>query len=134
MPLFEISEDELVPFRRLKGGADLFEKEIEDLLWANLEEFTGEVLFPVKQQAKLPSGGIPDIVALDKFGRVVVFEVKRDVDRRQLAQCLEVGLVIEDDIEDVGGFSHGGGDNPGSVLGVAVRGPGVDRGPPDPVK
>ena len=37
MPLFEISEDELVPFRRLKGGADLFEKEIEDLLWANLE-------------------------------------------------------------------------------------------------
>ena len=28
-------------------------------------------------------------MALDKTGRVVVFEVKRDVDRRQLAQCLE---------------------------------------------
>ena len=109
MPLFEISEDELVPFRRLKGGADLFEKEIEDLLWANLEEFTGEVLFPVKQQAKLPSGGIPDIVALDKFGRVVVFEVKRDVDRRQLAQCLEyAGWARTANLDELAGLYHGG--------------------------
>ena len=108
MPLFEISKDELVPFRRLKGGADLFEKEIEDLLWANLEEFTGEALFPVKQQAKLPSGGIPDIVALDKTGRVVVFEVKRDVDRRQLAQCLEyAGWARTTNLDELAGLYHG---------------------------
>jgi hypothetical protein len=45
VPLFEISSGELVPFRRLKGGADLHEKEIETLVWANLEEFTGETCF-----------------------------------------------------------------------------------------
>src|SRR5205823_2462284 len=32
MPLFEIdSAGELVPFRRLRGGADLYERQIEDL-------------------------------------------------------------------------------------------------------
>ena len=95
--------------RARKGGAELFEKEIEDLLWANLEEFTGEVLFPVKQQAKLPSGGTPDIVALDKSGRVVVFEVKRDVDRRQLAQCLEyAGWARTANLGELAGLYHGG--------------------------
>ena len=109
MPLFEILDDELVPFRRLKAGANLFEKEIEDLLWTNLEEFTGEALFPVKRQAKLPSGGIPDIVALDKSGRVVVFEVKRDVDRGQLAQCLEyAGWARTARLDELAGMYHGG--------------------------
>lgn len=89
MPLFEFTEGELAPFRRLQGGAELHEKEIEALLWGNVEEFTGDTLFPVTRQAKLSTGGIPDVVALDRTGRVVVFEVKRDIDRRQLAQCLE---------------------------------------------
>ena len=71
VPLFEIHLAELVPFRRLKGGSDLYEKEIESLLWSNLEEFTGEALFPIARQAKLPLGGIPDIVALEKTGRVL---------------------------------------------------------------
>lgn len=88
MPLFEISEGELVPFR-VMGGSDLYESEIEELVWQNLEEFTGEALFPLKRQAKLPSGGLADIVALDKSGRVVIIEIKRDIDRKQLAQCLE---------------------------------------------
>lgn len=48
MPLFEVAACELVPFRQLKGGADLYEKEIEDLLWANLEEFTRETLHPAE--------------------------------------------------------------------------------------
>lgn len=42
MPLYEITDDELVPFRRLHGGADLYEKEIEDLLWTSMEEMTGQ--------------------------------------------------------------------------------------------
>ena len=46
MPLFEIDEhDELIPFRQLRGGAELYEREIEDLLWDNVEEFSGESLF-----------------------------------------------------------------------------------------
>ena len=80
MPLYEVTSNELIPFRRLRGGADLYEREIEDLLCANIEEFTGETLFPIGRQVKLPFGGVPDVVALDRSGRVVVFEVKRDID------------------------------------------------------
>ena len=109
MPLFEVEEGELVPFRRLVGGADLYEKEIEGLLWSNLEEFTGDTLYPIARQAKLPSGGIPDVVALDKSGRVVVFEVKRDVDRKQLAQCLEyAGWARQTNLDELAGMYHDG--------------------------
>ena len=88
MPLFEIANDELVPFRRVKAGPELFEKEIEDLLWRNLEGFVGYPLFPVARQPIVGDGLRPDLVALDAAGHVYVIEVKRDVDRRQLAQCL----------------------------------------------
>jgi hypothetical protein len=73
----------------LKPGPDLYEKEIEELVWANIDLFVQETLFPLRRQATLPSGGQPDLLALDKVGRVVVFEIKRDMDRRQLAQSLE---------------------------------------------
>ena len=68
-------------------GPDPYEREIEALAWSNLEAFTGEALFPVARQARISGGGIPDILALDESGRVVVIEVKRDMDRSQLAQC-----------------------------------------------
>jgi hypothetical protein len=55
----------------------------------DLEAFTGEVLFPVARQPKIAAGGIPDVLALDEAGHVVIIEVKRDLDRGQLAQCLE---------------------------------------------
>lgn len=90
MPLYEQdATGELVPFRRLHGGSDLYEREIEDLAWGNPEEIIGESLFLVQRQPALSEGGRPDIVALDRDARVVVVEVKRDVDRSQLAQCLE---------------------------------------------
>jgi hypothetical protein len=89
MPLFEFFENILKPIQPLHAGPDLYEKEIEQLLWENLEALTGEPLFPLARQPKIEGGGIPDIVALDESGRVVVIEVKRDVDRSQLAQCLE---------------------------------------------
>ena len=50
------------------------EREIEELLWRNLEEFTGESLFPVARRPTVQSGGIPDIVALNRSGDVVVVE------------------------------------------------------------
>src|SRR6266851_202132 len=90
MPLYEVDNaGELVPFRRLRGGAELYEREIEDLVWANPEEIVGETLFLIQRQPSLQSGGRPDIVALDRDARVVVIEVKREFDRGQLAQCLE---------------------------------------------
>lgn len=59
MPLFEVEEvGALVPFRQLLGGAELYESEIEDLLWSNLEEFTGEALFRVRRQPT-PCGSGP---------------------------------------------------------------------------
>lgn len=89
VPLFDISGAAVRPFRRLSSNADVYEREIETLFWDDLETFTGEPLFALARQPRLPGGGIPDIVSLDAAGRVVVIEVKRDIDRGQLAQCLE---------------------------------------------
>lgn len=72
MPLFEIGDDQLVPFRRIQAGGDLYEKEIEDLLWTNLDWFVGQPLFPVARQAQLGGGLTVDVVALDTEGRVHV--------------------------------------------------------------
>jgi hypothetical protein len=110
VPRFEIQgPDELIAFRSLRGGAELYEKEIEDLLWTNLDELLGESLFPVARQPALPEGGRPDIVGLDGQGRVVVVEVKRDVARGQLAQCLEyAGWARTTNLQDLAAMYHGG--------------------------
>lgn len=79
----------LLPVRDVAPGPELYEKEIEELAWNNLELFAGEALFPLCRRATLPGGGIPDILALDSLGRVWIIEVKRDVDRHQLSQALE---------------------------------------------
>jgi hypothetical protein len=111
MPLFEIVADELVPFRQLTGGADLYEREIEDLVWENFEELTGETVFRVARQANI-RGGRPDMVALDHDARVVVVEIKRDVDRGQLAQCLEyAGWARTTNLDDLAGLYHRGADD-----------------------
>jgi hypothetical protein len=68
MPIFEISNDGLVPFRQLRGGAEIYESEIERLLWENLEQLTGEVLFRIRRQAAIAGGGRPDLLALDRTG------------------------------------------------------------------
>ncbi len=92
MPIFRSDGDQLSALTRVAAGPDLYEREIEALLWENLEAFTGTDLFPVCRQARVRAGDasmIPDVVALDGTGRVVIFEVKRSIDRGQLAQCLE---------------------------------------------
>lgn len=110
MPLFEITDgSNLIPFRALHGGAELYEREIEDLVWGNPDELTGESLFPVARQPSLPEGGRPDIVALDGQARVVVIEIKRDIERRQLAQCLEyAGWARTTNLDELAGLYHRG--------------------------
>ncbi len=109
MPLYEVKETELVGFRLLRGGADLYESEIEDLLWDNLDDFTGESFLRIRRQAPIKGGGRPDIVALDDTARVVVIEVKRDVDRGQLAQCLEyAGWAKTTSLDELAGLYHRG--------------------------
>lgn len=112
LPLFEIKDSsELIGFRTLRGGSELYESEIEDLIWANADEITGESLFPVSRQPNLPEGGRPDIVFLDRQGRVVVVEIKRDMSRRQLAQCLEyAGWARTANLQELAGMYHGGHD------------------------
>jgi hypothetical protein len=41
VPLFEIRAADLLAFRALRGGAQLYESEIEDLVWSNPDELTG---------------------------------------------------------------------------------------------
>lgn len=112
MPLFELLQrgdnEELVPFRRLRGGSDLYESELERLVWDSFEDLTGESLFRVARQARI-TGGRPDILALDHDARVVVIEIKRDVDRGQLAQCLEyAGWARTTNLDELAGMYHRG--------------------------
>lgn len=105
MPLFEVTDEELVPFRRVQAGPELYEREIEDLMWDNLDAFTGEALFRVCRQPRISTGGRPDIVALDASGRVHVIEIKRDIDRSQLAQCLEyAGWARSTNLDELAGI------------------------------
>jgi hypothetical protein len=112
MPLYEIAaSDDLRPFRRLSGGSDLYEREIEDLFWANPDEFLGEPLLLVARQPTLKAGGRPDVVALSKDARVAIVEVKRDVERNQLAQCLEyAGWARTTSLDELAGMYHRGSD------------------------
>lgn len=108
MPIFELEQKSLVPIRRQAVTTGVYESEIEDLLWDNLEELTGDNLFRVARQPVLPLGR-PDVIALDKTGRLVVIEVKRDVDRSQLAQALEyAGWAREVRLDDLAQRYHGG--------------------------
>lgn len=92
-------------------GPAIYEREIEALLWDNLEDLTGETLFRIARQPHVRGGGIPDVVALDHAGRVVVIEVKRDVDRSQLAQCLEyAGWARSTNLDELSGLYHDGPD------------------------
>ncbi|MHB8319864.1 MAG: restriction system modified-DNA reader domain-containing protein [Acidimicrobiales bacterium] len=115
MPIFELRDGGLVPFARLHPGPDLYEREIEELVWGDLEAFAGQSLLPVARQPHIVGGGVPDILALDEDGRVVVIEIKRDIDRGQLAQCLEYAgwarLTNLDELAslyDTGLAKHGG--------------------------
>lgn len=109
MPLFELSDSSVKAFRRLNSSADVYEADIEALFWENLEAFMGEPLFALGRQARLPGGGIPDILALDSQGKVVVIEIKRDVDRSQLAQCLEyAGWARTTNLDELAGLYVGG--------------------------
>jgi hypothetical protein len=60
MPLFELLQgadgESLVPFRQLRGGSDLYEAEVERLVWENFEDLTGESLFRVARQAVITGG------------------------------------------------------------------------------
>ncbi len=108
MPFFQLEDSSLVPFRRQAINAGVYEHEIEELLWDNLEELTGENLFRVARQPVLPLGR-PDVIALDSQGRVVIIEVKRDVDRQQLAQALEyAGWARNVGLDELAQRYHGG--------------------------
>ena len=109
MPIFELDQKSLVPYKRQSIASGVYESEIEQLLWDNLEELTGDNLFRVARQVVLPAGGKPDVLALDTTGRVVVIEVKRDVDRGQLAQTLEyAGWARNTNLDELAGMYHGG--------------------------
>ena len=90
MAIYQVGDKrQLTGFRAVLGGpGKLYEDEIEELVWNNTEELTGEGLFPVARQPTVPGGGIPDIVALDRQARVVVIEVKRDIERNHSPNAL----------------------------------------------
>ena len=111
MPIFEASDGQLTALRQVRPGADLYEHEIEELLWNNLDAFYGADLFPVACEPIIDTGGRPDVIALDEDGRLVVFEVKRSIERTQLAQCLEyAGWARRTNLDELCRLYHAGPD------------------------
>jgi Restriction Enzyme Adenine Methylase Associated len=111
VPLFEIdsTEGKLVPFSLVRGGADYYEHELEELAWQNPDEFFGESLLRIARRPKVTGGGIPDIVALNRDSHVTVIEVKRELDRAQLAQGLEyAGWARATTLDELSGIYHRG--------------------------
>ena len=109
MPLFELIEgNELVPFRRLHASADVYAREIGDLVWTSFEEIVGESLFRVARRPRV-SVGQPDVVALDEQARVVVIDARRDIDRGELAQALEyAGWACTTNLDELAELYHRG--------------------------
>jgi hypothetical protein len=112
VPIFSSVDGQLRALRRVRPGADLYEREIEALIWSNIEAFYGTDLFPIARQGAISSGGRPDLIALDESGRIVVFEVKRAIDRSQLAQCLEyAGWARGTNLDELSALYHRGSDS-----------------------
>lgn len=105
MALYEIrenDENDLVPFRSLHAEGESYEVDIEELLWKNPEAFFDFPIFPVARQPVVSGRLQPDVVALDEDGHVYVIEVKRNIARKQLAQCLEyAGWALETSFDEL---------------------------------
>ena len=111
MPIFVAVDGDLRPVRQVRPGPELYELEIQELIWNNVEAFYGSDLFPVAMDQKISTGGRPDIVALDESGRIVIFEVKRSIERSQLAQCLEyAGWARNTSLDELSALYSGGAD------------------------
>lgn len=105
--MYRVEGEQLFPMQQ--RNRDGFEAEMEVLLWSNPDEVLGEPLFAVKRQPVLPNGLRPDIIALDRAGRVVIVEVKRDIDRGQLAQALEyAGWARSASLDELAGYYYKG--------------------------
>ncbi len=66
MPIFKATATGLTSLRQVLPGPDLYELEIEKLLWDNLEAFYAEDLFPISRQPQIPTGGRPDVVSITR--------------------------------------------------------------------
>jgi hypothetical protein len=69
--------------------AGITEADIETIVWENISKLLGPDVFPVARQAKLDDSRRMDILCLHRSGQVVIIELKRDGDRKQLSQILE---------------------------------------------
>jgi len=59
------------------GGGAMTEREMEDLVWEHPEKFLNE---PLKQFQRQPASGVgrADLIFLDRIGRLLIIELKRD--------------------------------------------------------
>ena len=111
MPLFTVTDGALRSIPQVRPGPELYEFEIQELIWGNVEAFYGADLLPICKDQRISTGGRPDVVCLDESGRVVIFEVKRSIERAQLAQCLEyAGWARRANLDELSALHHAGPD------------------------
>jgi hypothetical protein len=75
VPTYGDRSGELVPFTRLHTGPDLYEREIERMVWKVLDTYSIEPPFLEARQTNISGDGVPEILTLDDF-----FAVKSRVD------------------------------------------------------
>lgn len=68
MPIFQLDQNALVPFKRQAIASDIYEQDMESLLWDNLEELTRDNLFRVARQATLRGEASPTSWLLIRSG------------------------------------------------------------------
>ena len=71
MSLVDHTKGGLVPFRRLIGGEGLYESEIEEHFWSDLELITGDTLSRSPVSRSFPTVGFPTLPPWSSSGALL---------------------------------------------------------------
>jgi hypothetical protein len=108
MPVFELDGDRARPVQPLQPLAAAFVPEVRALLAAQLSAVVGEPLFVVRSRTSLPEhADVPELLALDTDGRLVLVELMHAVDDGALVAALRhAGLASRMTTTDVARAYH----------------------------
>lgn len=88
MRLYSISDNKAIEITR--SDDHFYEKDIEDFIQNNPRVLFNEPILIFGRQVHTASGKILDLLALDKYGRIIVIELKRGIaPRDMIAQILD---------------------------------------------
>lgn len=98
--IWQISQNGLVPIEETKLAEENLEKDLESWIAAN-PSILGEDLLVIDQQRFIPAiSGKFDLLCIDRFGKLVIIELKRDkAPREVVAQALDYASWLDGGME-----------------------------------